>query len=32
MVFGTSLIGVAVDYSLHFFSDQFPRPRALGPA
>ncbi|WP_293390883.1 MMPL family transporter [Nevskia sp.] len=23
MVFGTSLIGVAVDYSLHFFSDQF---------
>ncbi len=32
MVFGTSLIGVAVDYSLHFFSDQFrDRARWTGP-
>lgn len=32
LVFGTSLIGVAVDYSLHFFSDQFRDPQGWTPA
>lgn len=27
LVFGSSLIGVAVDYSLHFFTDQFRAPQ-----
>lgn len=31
LVFGTSLIGVAVDYSLHFFSDQFRDPAGWTP-
>lgn len=32
LVFGTSLIGVAIDYSLHFFSDQFRLPSIWRPA
>lgn len=31
LVFGSSLIGVAIDYSMHFFSDQFRDPERWSP-
>ncbi len=32
LVFGSSLIGVAIDYSMHFYADQFRAPRTWKPA
>jgi predicted exporter len=32
LVFGSSLIGVGVDYSLHFFADQFRKPEGWSGA
>lgn len=31
LVFGSSLIGVAIDYSMHFYADQFRAPRSWVP-
>lgn len=32
LVFGSSLIGVAIDYSMHFYADQFRAPATWVPA
>lgn len=32
LVFGSSLIGVVIDYSLHFFTDQFRAPETWTPS